>query len=535
MAKKSPSLTGILLGSMLLGCSSGADPASENSAGAAGCPAGTTCIPGTGGNAWDGTAGGPVAGTAGVVTAGGRPNDGGTGALGNGGASVGGMGNGGLAGSPPVWGGSAGSPPNNGGSAGSPPNLGGSPPQLGGAAGTAPGLGGSAGNPLGGSAGDFNQGGNPGHGGNDVGGVPGVGGDLVGGSGGLGVGGGAGGTDPLGGTAGTNPVGGAAGSTSTQAITSATAQSMLAAEYQSWWTDLFRDCGDGSGCVVDGSRCVSEGIGYGMVLAVNMDDRDTFDKLWNYYRNHLDANGLMHWQTDACGSVTGQNAAADAEMDAAMALIQAEARWGGYAAEATQLITDIKDHETEVCGDQIILRPGDAWGGCSDGNTVNPSYFSPGYYRVFASFVPDQAAHWTQMAADTYPLYATYQAAKEGLICGWAKLDAGCTSEFDWDGVRAPWRVATDYAWFQGTDAQGVLSQISAYVDSHGGIAGVSFDPNSAFRGSLALSGIATTQEKFDTYVTDWLASATQDDPYFQATLRVLFLMLAAGQFPSTL
>ena len=70
-----------------------------------------------------------------------------------------------------------------------------------------------------------------------------------------------------------------------------------------------------------------------------------------------------------------------------------------------------------------------------------------------------------------------------------------------------------------------------------GGSAGIGgpSQVNSAFRGSLALSGMATTQTKSDAYVSEWLASATEDGPYFQATLRVLFLQLAAGSFPSTL
>lgn len=392
---------------------------------------------------------------------------------------------------------------------------------LGGTEGTAEG-GGAGGPPVaGGTGASETSGGNSGTGGTSSGGT----GEHPGGAGAGQAGQGAAGAVGAGGEAGEGPTAG-------YALTSAQARDILEAEYASWHETYFRDCGDGSACIVDGSRCVSEGIGYGMLLAVSRDDQDSFDKLWTFYTNHLNANGVMNWQADACGATTAQNGATDAELDAAMALIQAEARWGGYATAATDLITAIRDHETETCQGLLILRPGDVatWGGCFDG-TLNPSYFSPAYYRVFAEFVPAQADHWHQLATDTYTLYAEYQASQDGLICGWANIDSGCTSGFDWDGVRAPWRVATDYAWFGDADARQTLLAMSEYVDAQGGIANVPFEPNSAFRGSLALSGIVTTQEKFDTYVSEWLANTENDNVYFQATLRVLFLMLAAGDF----
>jgi hypothetical protein len=58
---------------------------------------------------------------------------------------------------------------------------------------------------------------------------------------------------------------------------------------------------------------------------------------------------------------------------------------------------------------------------------------------------------------------------------------------------------------------------------------------NSAFLGSLSLSGVGVSQEKFDGYVAEWLAYEDLDDQwYYQATLRVLFLMAAGGFFPAS-
>jgi endoglucanase len=325
--------------------------------------------------------------------------------------------------------------------------------------------------------------------------------------------------------------------------TSADARSRLASEYTSWKSGYYRDCGDGSACVVDFSsnRCVSEGIGYGMLIAVNLNHQAEFNALWNFYKARRNANGLMNWSygyQGACSmNVWGNNAATDGDLDAAMALVQANARWGGYATDATTLITAIHNHETETCSGRIILRPGDAWGGCSDNGQINPSYFAPGYFRAFAHAVPAEAADWNAMVDDAYELYAIWQGRMGGLVPDWSRYDGAdwYGAGYSYDACRTPWRVATDYAWSCDSRAQTFLQTISSYVDSHGGISGVSFDKNSAFLGSFALSGQAISQAKFDGYESAWFTSATQDNAYFQSTLRVVYLLVAAGQFPSTL
>jgi len=348
------------------------------------------------------------------------------------------------------------------------------------------------------------------------------------GSGGTGAGGGvgSGGNPPVTGT--------------WHCFSSATIQSSLLSEYGSWKSSYYRDCGDGTACIEDtyNGRCVSEGVAYGMLLAVNMNDQDAFDRLWAYYNAHLNANGVMNWETATCGEVWGQNGAADAELDAAMALIQANARWGGgYATDATTLITAIRDHETETCDGRIILKPGDAWGGCSDNGQINPSYFAPGYYRAFAAFVPAQAQHWNDMVDDTYELYDIMQARMGGLLPDWCATDGSdwYGGEYWWEACRVPWRVATDYCWSGDARPATVLSGIDAWVDANGGIAGVDRPANSCYRGGFALTGVSASQAELDANVSAWLANDSEDNAYYQGTLRVLYMLVAASQFPMSI
>jgi endo-1,4-beta-D-glucanase Y len=383
------------------------------------------------------------------------------------------------------------------------------------------------------------------------GGAPGSGGHGQGGTGaGAGTGGGAGGatTSGTGGGAGSgaggasNGAGGAGGAgsgTCATAAISTSAAGRLATEYQTWKSTYVLDCPATNSAAVNagGNSVVSEGIGYGMLLSVANDDRPLFDKLWKFYTDHVDPRGLMNWSMSGCAAPgnNNANAATDGDLDAAMALVQANARWGGYLTVAADLIGKIKMYETDSCNGLNVLRPGDRFGGCSDQNNpgrVNPSYFAPGYYRVFATVDTANAAFWIKLAADSYTMLAQYQAKTGGLVSEWGFVD-GTTdgSAYGYNACRTPWRIAVDYFWFCAPEARTFLQGVSTYVDGHGGISGVPFDKNSAFLGAFALSAVPLGQSKLDAYVNGWLATPMDDMPYFQATLRRLYLHLAAGQF----
>jgi hypothetical protein len=67
-------------------------------------------------------------------------------------------------------------------------------------------------------------------------------------------------------------------------------------------------------------------------------------------------------------------------------------------------------------------------------------------------------------------------------------------------------------------------------------VTSVPFDKNSAFIGAFADSGIAISQAKIDNYENAWMTATSIDDtPYFQGTLRRLYLLVAGGQFMSGL
>jgi endo-1,4-beta-D-glucanase Y len=326
-------------------------------------------------------------------------------------------------------------------------------------------------------------------------------------------------------------------------------ETTVARAYLDWKSRFFKSCDDGTVYVLKDDytgtlQVASEGIAYGMLLSVGMGDREAFDGLWRYYSERRNGNGLMNWRYDPCGGETGGNGASDADLDAAMGLVLAEARWGGYDADARELVSAIADHETQICGNgTIVLKPGDAWGGC-DG-TVNPSYFSPAYYRRFALLQPERADYWIQFAGDTYEMLRGMQDQVGGLLPDWgfgdgrAEGDPDGRGQYGYEAVRAPWRIALDLAWSNDAAPRALLARMSETIDARGGLTAMADDEsfedkrNSAFLGSLSLSGVGVSQDKFDGYVAEWLAYEEVDDSwYYQASLRVLFLMVAGGYFP---
>ncbi len=312
----------------------------------------------------------------------------------------------------------------------------------------------------------------------------------------------------------------------------------LQGEYDLWKERHYVECGDGtSACVPrDDGDCISEGIGYGMLLAVGFDDQVAFDKLWTFYNDHKGANGMMEWQAAQCGATRQGGWATDGDIDVAMALYQASCKWGGnYEADAVGVITNIKNSSIETCNGQLLVKPGN-FGGCNGSERhTNPSYLATGYFKVFATLTGDNT--WTTLVDDSYAHLAALQPKMDGLVPDWADPNANIPSgdygRYGPDASRTPWRVATDYVWFNEGRAVTYLDNVAAYVEASGGISR-SQTPNSNYRGGLAMSALPKDATMAQEYVDEWLMTSVDDESYFPGTLRPVYMLLLANQFPHT-
>ena len=134
----------------------------------------------------------------------------------------------------------------------------------------------------------------------------------------------------------------------------------------------------------------SESQAYAMLRAVWSDDRAAFDRTWGWTRAQP-----AQQQGAALLAVAGRrggrrHAAADADTDAALALLMAGQRWNDPAlVEAGQrLVRAIWEHEVVTVAGAPTSPPGT---GPTEGPVValNPSYFSPYAYRVFKEVDPE--------------------------------------------------------------------------------------------------------------------------------------------------
>ena len=221
---------------------------------------------------------------------------------------------------------------------------------------------------------------------------------------------------------------------------------------------------------------VSEGIAYGMMLAVYMDDHELFDELWKYEQLFLDDRGLMNWEIHADGMqiLGGGGAATDADEDMAWALLMADRQWGGQGTLGDSYLNHAKSQIGKIWSNEILdgklVKPGDHWG---DWNNINPSYFAPAYYRVFAQVTGNMG--WNDVILTCYDtidnaLNDANGNKNNGLVPAW------CTSRgapnnganYQYDSCRTPFRIALDYCFFGEPRAKAYVAKTSAFFSQIG-------------------------------------------------------------------
>ncbi len=170
---------------------------------------------------------------------------------------------------------------------------------------------------------------------------------------------------------------------------------------------------------------VSEGVGYGMLVSLYANDQASFNKMWEQANTLMWSSCYYNWQMGPDGKITGLGAASDAEEDVALALIFADklvsaGKWQPYT--SAKLGSDYKAHAQKILdcmwsSKQItsngILAPGAGWGGYE---FVNPGYFSPAWYKVFAKF-DSNGDRWNTVVDKSYEIIADDSRRRLGWFC----------------------------------------------------------------------------------------------------------------------
>ena len=235
----------------------------------------------------------------------------------------------------------------------------------------------------------------------------------------------------------------------------------------------------------------SEGQSYTMMRAVWMSDKPTFDASWTWTQQQLQREDkLFSWRWGKLDdgsygvltNVNGQNAASDADSDIALALLMAASRWQDerYLVQAKEVISSMWKNEVVTVAGKPYLSSNNLEKQSSSPIVMNPSYLSPYAYREFAKV--DKQHDWNAVVDSSYELLNTSMQANldttksVGLVPDWVLMDrqtgeisapavGGLTTNYGYDAMRSPWRIALDYKWNNETRAKATLERMSFLAD----------------------------------------------------------------------
>ena len=203
-----------------------------------------------------------------------------------------------------------------------------------------------------------------------------------------------------------------------------------------------------------GGDTVSEGQAYAMLVAVAIDDRDSFDRVWRWTRDNLQRpDGLLSflWRD---GAVADPQPASDADVDAARALVLAASRFGddSYLREALRIADGIESKETARSDGEKVLLAG-PWADYEDRLVVNPSYFAPRSYALLSRVTGDDV--WERLSVSSRRIAAELTAEGTRLPPNWAVIrgdmeiaatgppgNEGEAPKYGFDAARLPLRYA---------------------------------------------------------------------------------------------
>lgn len=243
----------------------------------------------------------------------------------------------------------------------------------------------------------------------------------------------------------------------------------------------------------------SEGMSYGMMIAVQMDRREEFDRLWKWAKTYMyhasgPRRGYFAWQCAFDGRQIDPGSASDGEEWFATALFFAAHRWNNaprttddvrtksaatsrivasvtknisppptdYGAEAQTLLRAMLDRDRadgitalfDHAEKQVVFAP------TQEASTfTDPSYHLPAFTALWAKWAADEndRKFWNEVTATSRKFFRLAAHPKTGLMPEYAHFNGSPYQEttfgpgkgdFRFDAWRTLANVALDHAWF---------------------------------------------------------------------------------------
>jgi len=246
----------------------------------------------------------------------------------------------------------------------------------------------------------------------------------------------------------------------------------------------------------------SEGMSYGMMIAVQLDRKREFDAIWNWAKTHTyhddpkhPAHGYFAWSVKTDGTAIDEMPAPDGEEYFITALYFASARWGDgeglydYRAQADRLLHDVL-HRESITGPTnrgtmtaINLFDHDARMVRFTPDVVNAahtdaSYHLPAFYEVWARVGPEaDRAFWREAAQVSRDYFVTAAHPQTALTPDYGHFDGSPWAaswrpesvDFRYDAWRSAMNWSMDWSWWRADPRQVDLSnRLQAFFHGQG-------------------------------------------------------------------
>jgi oligosaccharide reducing-end xylanase len=235
----------------------------------------------------------------------------------------------------------------------------------------------------------------------------------------------------------------------------------------------------------------TEGLSYGMMIAVQLNKKDVFDRIWRWskkYLQHQDGprEGYFAWSINpATMKQNSPGTASDGELYFITDLLFASNRWGNntgidYYKEARFILDNMwkKNGADSIFNiintehKQIVFTPEGR-----NYNFTDPSYQLPAFFEIWALYAKDGHEQFYKDCADTARAFLQRACASPtGLNTDLTDFSGAPLNTrwmhpaFRYDSWRVPMNIAMDYNWFGKDKAwqQDYAKRIQTFLRSKG-------------------------------------------------------------------
>jgi len=217
----------------------------------------------------------------------------------------------------------------------------------------------------------------------------------------------------------------------------------------------------------------TEGMSYGMMIAVQMNKKNEFDRLWKWAKTYMQfqsgqRESFFAWHCKTNGTKIDSGSASDGEEWFVMSLLFASARWGNgegiynYQDEAQKILDamlgkkESSDSRFDVTNmfdkkNKLVVFVPDGFGD----KFTDPSYHLPHYYELWGKWADKNNKFWFEAAAASREFLKKAANPLTGLMPDYANFDGAPVDRwnsghkyFMYDAWRVASNIAIDYSWF---------------------------------------------------------------------------------------